>query len=270
MTRIQLYLKQTITYNVALMLMKNVREFLETFGGISVRLCQTLKFLVTGQINFKQVMEQSSRFAVDSLPITLSIVAMTAIILAMQIAPEMVKQGGKDYIGLLVSLTMIREIGVIMSGFAIISMIGSSQASELATMRVTEQIDAMKALKVSPFKYLFLPRIVAGFIMMPFVVIIASTFGILAGGLTAMTAAKDVTWLCYITSVWQGLYIRDINIMLFKSACFGGCISLISSSCGYDATGGAKGVGIATTKAVVWSFVAIVIIDCIFAVAFYM
>lgn len=269
MANLKLYLKQTITYQLTLMFLRHVREFFETFGDIAYRFVQVIKFIVTFQINRKQLFEQSSRFAVDSLPITLSIVSMTAIILAMQIAPEMVKQGGKDYIGMLVSLTMVREVGVIMSGFAIISMIGSSQASELATMRVTDQIDAMQALKVSPFRYLFLPRVLAGTIMMPFIVIIASAVGIIAGGLTAMTAAKDVTWLCYITSVWQGLYIRDINIMLFKAACFGGCISLVSSSCGYDAKGGAKGVGIATTKAVVWSFVAIVVIDCIFAVSFY-
>ena len=269
MANIQAYIHETITYKVLEIALNQVKEFFETFGDICYRFVQVLKYMFTLQINVKQVVEQSSRFAVDSLPITLSIVSMTAIILAMQVAPEMVKQGGKDYIGLLVALTMVREIGVIMSGFAIISMIGSSQASELATMRVTDQIDAMNVLKVSPFKYLFLPRVMAGFIMMPFVVIIATAVGILTGGLTAMLAAKDVTWLCYITSVWQGLYIRDINIMLFKAACFGGCISLVSSSCGYDATGGAKGVGIATTKAVVWSFVAIVIIDCIFAVAFY-
>ena len=269
MAKVRLYLKQTITYQLALMFLRHIREFLETFGNIAFQFVQVMKYLFSFQINFKQVIEQSSRFAVDSLPITLSIVSMTAIILAMQVAPEMVKQGGKDYIGLLVALTMVREIGVIMSGFAIISMIGSSQASELATMRVTDQMDAMEVLKVSPFKYLFLPRVLAGVIMMPFVVTIASAVGILAGGFTAMTAAKDVTWLCYVTSVWQGLYIRDINIMLFKAACFGGAISLISSSCGYEAKGGAKGVGIATTKAVVWSFVAIVIIDCIFAVAFY-
>ena len=269
MAKMHTYIQQTITYRVALIFVQHVREFFETFGDIAYRFYQVIKYILTFQINFRQLIEQSSRFAVDSLPITLSIVAMTAIILAMQIAPEMVKQGGKDYIGLLVALTMVREVGVIMSGFAIISMIGSSQASELATMRVTEQIDAMKVLKVSPFKYLFLPRVLAGFIMMPFVVIISSALGILAGGIAAMVAAKDVTWLCYITSVWHGLYIRDINIMLLKSACFGGCISLVSSSCGYDAKGGAKGVGIATTKAVVWSFVAIVIIDCIFAVAFY-
>ena len=269
MAKIRWYMEQTITYQVALMILKHLKEFLETFGDISYRFVQTLKYLFTLQINYKQVIEQSSRFAVDSLPITLSIVSMTAVILAMQVAPEMVKQGGKDYIGLLVALTMVREVGVIMSGFAIISMIGSSQASELATMRVTDQIDAMEVLKVSPFKYLFLPRVLAGFIMMPFVVVVSSTLGIIAGGFTAMMAAKDVTWLCYISSVWQGLYIRDINIMLFKAACFGGCISLISSSCGYEAKGGAKGVGIATTKAVVWSFVAIVIVDGIFAVAFY-
>ena len=269
MAKIYRYIRQTVTYNVTIALLKNLRDFFETFGDISYRFVQTLKFLFSFQINFKQLIEQSSRFAVDSLPITLSIVSMTAIILAMQVAPELVKQGGKDYIGLLMALTMVREVGNIMSGFAIISMIGSSQASELATMRVTDQIDAMEVLKVSPFKYLFLPRVLAGCIMMPFIVVIASTVGMIAGGLTAMAAAKDVTWLCYISSVWHGLYIRDINIMLFKASCFGGCISLISSSCGYEAKGGAKGVGIATTKAVVWSFVAIVIIDCIFAVAFY-
>lgn len=269
MSKVRFLIRETITYQIIVMFLKHVKEFMETFGNIAYRYIQVLKYIITFQINFKQLMEQSSRFAVDSLPITLSIVSMTAIILAMQVAPEMVKQGGKDYIGLLVALTMVREVGVIMSGFAIISMIGSSQASELATMRVTDQIDAMQVLKVSPFKYLFLPRVLAGMIMMPFVVIISSTIGIIAGGLTAMTAAKDVTWLCYITSVWQGLYIRDINIMLFKASCFGGCISLISSSCGYEAKGGAKGVGIATTKAVVLSFVSIVIIDCIFAVAFY-
>lgn len=269
MDKVGYFIRQTITYKIFLMFFNHVRSFLSTFGIISYRLYQVLKYLFTFQINFKQVIEQSSRFAVDSLPITLSIVVMTAIILSMQIAPELVKQGGKDFIGLLVALTMVREIGVIMSGFAIISMIGSSQASELATMRVTEQIDAMNSLKVSPFQYLFLPRVLAGFIMMPFVVVIASTCGIIAGGLTSIAAGKDVTWLCYVTSVWQGLYVRDINIMLFKSACIGGAISLISSSCGYEAKGGAKGVGNATTKAVVLSFVAIVIIDCIFAIAFY-
>ena len=84
----KLYIKQTITYNLLLVLLRNIRDFLETIGDIFYRLCQVLRYLLTFQINFKQLAEQSSRFAVDSLPITLSIVSMTAIILAMQIAPE--------------------------------------------------------------------------------------------------------------------------------------------------------------------------------------
>ena len=132
-----------------------------------------------------------------------------------------------------------------------------------------KHMKAMKTLKVPPVRYLFLPRVLSGIIMMPLITIITSACGILAGGLAAMAAGKDVTWLCYITSVRQGLYIRDINIMLLKAACFGGAISLISSCCGYDANGGAKGAGIAVSKAVVISFAAIVVIDCIFALMFY-
>lgn len=269
MNDVNIYFKQTATYQVSRLFLRQIRDFFETLGEIGLRFIQVLKYIVTFQFNRSQILEQSSRFAVDSLPITLSIVSMTAIIVAMQVAPEMVKQGGKDYIGMLVSLVMVREVGAIMSGFAIISMIGSAIASEIATMRVTEQIDAMKVLKVDPFKYLFVPRVIAGTIMMPFVVVIASFVGVLAGGIASSIASPEVSGLGYVSSVWYGLYTRDIGLCLFKSAFFGAAITLISASCGYDAQGGAKGVGIATTKAVVWSFVAIVIIDYLFALLFY-
>ena len=266
---LQKYLKQSATYKLFVQFLVVFADFLETLGRISQLGFHTLKCILKGEIELKELISQCDRFGVSSLPITLSIVGMTSIIVASQVANEMVKQGGGNFVGMLMTILIVREVGAIMSGFALTSMIGSSLASEIATMRVTEQVDAIEVLQVDPVRYLFVPRVLSGAIMMPFVVILATTFGILAGGLISMMSAKDVTWLCYVTSVWQGLYIRDINIMLFKAACFGGAISLISSSCGYDAKGGAKGVGIATTKAVVWSFVAIVIIDCIFAVAFY-
>ena len=93
----------------------------------------------------RAIIEQCARFGVSSLPITLSIVGMTSIIVSMQVAGEMVKQGAGNYVGMLVTMLLVREAGVIMSGFAIIFMIGSSMASEIATMRVTEQIDAIFA-----------------------------------------------------------------------------------------------------------------------------
>ena len=135
-------------------------------------------------------------------------------------------------------------------------------------MRVTEQIDAMKALKVDPIKYLFTPRVLAGILMMPLVVIIASVFGVL-GGAVASHFVGDLSYRAFFDSVWSGLCLRDINICLAKAVAFGGTIAIISCTCGYMAKGGAKGVGIATTRAVVWSFVAIVIWDLLFAVAFF-
>lgn len=269
MGNVNFYFKQTATYQLYRLILRQLNDFFETLGNIGIRFTRVLEYIFSLHIKKKHLLEQASRFAVDSLPITLSIVSMTAIIVAIQVAPEMVKQGGKDYIGMLVAMVMVREVGAIMSGFAIISMIGSSIASEIATMKVTEQLDAMKTLKVDPFQYLFVPRVLAGGIMMPFIVIVSSFVGILAAGLSATAVSPDVSGLSYVNSVWYGLDLKDIRICLLKSSVFGMAISLISASCGYDAQGGAKGVGIATTKAVVWSFVAIVIIDMIFALIFY-
>lgn len=264
--------KESATYNLAKLLLEQMQEFLDTLGEMSIRTFQVLKIVFCNifkrQLNWKLIMEQCSRFAVDSLPITLSIVGMCSIIISMQVAPEMVKQGGEKFVGMLMGVVMTREMGAIMSGFAIISMIGSAFASEIATMRVTEQVDALKVLKVNPVEYLFVPRVIAGFLMMPVVVIIASTFGLICSGVAAHLSAH-VSRLNYISSLWQGLFVKDIMVGLGKSACFGAAIAIISCTCGYLAYGGAKGVGLATTKAVVWSFVAICIIDYIFATIFF-
>ncbi len=264
--------RQSATFALGKMLVNQTQDFFETLGEMGIRTCQvfylTVKALIQRQMKWKLIIDQCSRFAVDSLPITLTIVGMVSVIISMQVAPEMVKQGGEKFVGALMAVVTTRELGVIMSGFAIISMIGSSYASEIATMRVTEQIDALKVLKVNPIEYLFIPRVVAGFVMMPVVVIIASTFGLLCSGIAAHLSAH-ISRLNYISSLWQGLYLKDIFVSLGKAACFGAAIAIISSTCGYLAYGGAKGVGLSTTKAVVWSFVAICIIDYIFASIFF-
>ena len=213
---------------------------------------------------FKEFMYQCYRFGVTSLPITLSIVGMTSIIVAMQVAGEMVKQGGGNYVGMLIAILMVREEAAIMAGFAIISMIGSSMASEIATMKVTEQIDAIKVLKVNPVHYLFTPRVLAGTFMMPLVVIISSLVGILGGAL-ASNIVSGLSYKAYFDSLWFGLHMHDLRVCIMQSFAFGFVISLISCSWGMEAKDGAKGVGFATTKAVVWAFVAIVIVDLIFA-----
>ena len=248
--------------------MSELEGFVTTLGNIALLGLEFFKGLKTFPTTYKSIMEQASRFGVSSLPITLSIVGMTSVIIAMQIAGEMVKQGAGNYVGMLVSILMVREEGVIMAGFAIISMIGSSLASEIATMKVTEQIDAIRVLRVNPVYYLFTPRVIAGTLMMPVVVIVSSLFGIL-GGAVASNLASGLTYKAYFDSVWFGLNMHDLNVCILKSLAFGFVITLISCSCGMEARDGAKGVGIATTKAVVWSFVAIVILDLIFAAMFF-
>jgi len=137
MGSLQKYYKQSATYKIFSGIFSELVNFLDTLGKITQNGIETLKCIFKGQINFKEVIEQCYRFGVTSLPITLSIVGMTSIIVASQVALEMVKQGGGNFVGLLMTILIVREVGVIMSGFAIISMIGSSLASEIATMRDT-------------------------------------------------------------------------------------------------------------------------------------
>ncbi|MCQ2565188.1 MAG: ABC transporter permease, partial [Clostridia bacterium] len=257
------------TYRILYILAKQFREFFETVGEMGMNFPQFIKYALTFQVRFSNFINQCCRFAVDSLPITLTIVGMTVIIIAIQITPQMVKQGGQNYVGMMLTIVIVRELANIMAGFAIISMVGSSMAAEVATMRVSEQIDAMQVLKVNPIKYLYVPRVLAGTVMMPIVVIVATLFGIICGGV-ASWLMSDVSWLNYINSAWHGVTVRDIGIFSLKAASFGAAITYISCSCGYFASGGAKGVGQATTKAVVWSFVTIAIIDTIFAMAFFL
>lgn len=261
--------KTTLTYSFLKIFFRGIKAFLIALGNIGKDFTRVAYYILRLRINFKATVEQSSRFAVDSLPITLTIVGMTSIIIAMQIAPELAKQGAEGYIGMLSALVMVRELSCIMAGFAIISMIGSSFASELASMAVGEQISAMKVLKVDPIEYLVVPRFLAGVIMMPFVFILSSFVGLICAAVISNWTA-NLSILNFVTSLWQGLYVRDIMIALLKASFFGGTISLISCSWGYSARGGAKEVGVATTQAVVWSFLAIAVWDYIFAVVFYL
>ena len=185
MSSLRKYYKQSATYKIFSGIFIEFKSFLETLGEIAMNGVATVRFTLFSKIDYKELVDQCYRFGVTSLPITLSIVGMTSIIVASQVALEMVKQGGSNFVGLLMSMLIVREVGVIMSGFAIISMIGSSLASEIATMRVTEQIDAIEVLKVNPIKYLFVPRVLAGTLMMPPVVLIASAVGVIAGAVTA-------------------------------------------------------------------------------------
>ena len=261
-------IKSTITFKVYRYIISMIEEFVSTVGNIVIYGKELFSLFFKLEFDKKAIIEQCARFGVSSLPITLSIVGMTSIIVSMQVAGEMVKQGAGNYVGMLVTMLLVREAGVIMSGFAIIFMIGSSMASEIATMRVTEQIDAIQVAKVNPIRYLFVPRVVSGVLMMPPVLVVATLVGVIGGGVAAHLAS-GLSYRAYFESVWSGLYMKDMNVALLKAIVFGCTIALISCVCGYTAKGGARGVGVATTKSVVWSFVSIVLWDLLFSIVFF-
>ncbi|MFH0702915.1 MAG: ABC transporter permease [bacterium] len=261
-------LKDTLTYRAIVYLISETFGWFENLGYIGINLINSVKYIFTGNINLKNTISQSARFGFDSLPITLLMVGISGMIIALQLAYEMVKQGAGNYVGSLVAVAIVREIGPIMGSFAVISMVGSSMAAEIGTMKVTEQIDAMKVLGINPIGYLIIPRILAGVFIMPFVITLANTVGII-GGLITSNIISGLSALNYIDSVWFGLTEKDIFVSLLKAGIFGGIIGLISSSSGYKTEGGAKDVGKATTDAVVWSFVTVVITDYIISLIFF-
>jgi len=260
MNKIIEILKQTLSYKIIQSLLAEMKDWLEIIGNMGMNLFFSLKCLFTGQLKSKLFFEQASRFGVDSLPISLLMVGLAGMIIALQIAKEMVKQGAADYVGMLVSVSIVRELGPVIGGFAVISMVGSSMAAEIATMKVTEQVDAIKVLGVNPIYYLITPRFFAGLFIMPFVVIVANMVGIVGG----MVMSKLVSGLNadnYINSVWIGLSVKDLLVSIFKGSVFGGIIALSCASIGYRTEGGAIDVGKATTTAVVWSFILMLIAD---------
>ena len=260
--------KNTLTWKIGSNLLKEAISGFESIGEIGNNFAQVMVYVFKGWVSYKNTLNQSAIFGFDSLLMSLSMVGLSGMIIALQISAEMVKQGAGSYVGMLVTMAIIREIGPIMAGFAVISMVGSAMAAEIATMKVTEQVDAMKVLGVNPVYFLIVPRVLAGFIIMPFAVVLANLTGIL-GGMFTSYIVSDLGVQNYIDSVWLGLSEKDIYVSLLKASLFGGIIALVSASMGYKTEGGAKEVCQATTNAVVWSFIAIVILDYIISLMFF-
>lgn len=261
-------LKETFTYKIARVLAGESIPALSLLGEIGTNFVKSIKHIIKGDIHWRNTIEQMSVVGCDSLYITLSLSTIAGMIISLQVAYEMAQQGAGAYVGMLVALTIVRELGPVMAAFSVTSLVGSAMAAEIATMKVTEQIDAMKVLGVNPIVYIIVPRVIAGFLMVPLLVIFANILAIL-GGMLVSNITADINMLNYLDSVWQGLKAKDVMVSLLKGAVFGVLITIICSSVGYATKGGAREVGIATTTGVVWSFLAMVIFDYLISLIFF-
>jgi phospholipid/cholesterol/gamma-HCH transport system permease protein len=189
-------------------------------------------------------------------------------VLALQSAQRFAQSGATAYVGGLVALAIVREIAPIFTCLAVGARAGTAIAAEIANMQVTEQVDALRILRISPIRYLLVPRLLACLCALPMLTLIGSVVAI-AGG---MVVAQTVTGLHYskfLESVWLSLKPSDVRISLFKAMIFGIILAAISCTVGLNTRGGAKDVGLATTRAVVLISITIIIADFLLTWVFF-
>ena len=208
---------------------------------------------------------QMRRIGVDSLPVALFIAAFTGVVLALQASYTFTGAVPLYFVGTLVGKTMMLELGPVLAGLALAGRVGASMAAELGTMKVTEQVDALETLAYDPQSYLVVPRVLAGTLMFPVIVAFAMATGIITGWLTSLVLL-DLSTPDFLKGLKLFYVFKDVWFGLLKSATFGFTITLVGCIVGLATRGGAEGVGRATTRAVVYSAILILVLDAFLAV----
>jgi phospholipid/cholesterol/gamma-HCH transport system permease protein len=208
----------------------------------------------------RDVVEQFEQIGIGSLTVVVLTGFFTGAVLALQTGITLDQFGARPFVGRLISASMIKELGPVLTGLMLAGRIGSGIAAELGSMVVTDQINALRALGTDPIRKLVVPRVLAGLFMAPVLTVIANTVGILGGWLIAVFQLRVASSL-YWSSIIEGLYMDDAIMGLVKPFCLGYVIVTIGCYVGLRTRGGTQGVGRATTQAVVAASVAVIAVD---------
>ena len=229
-------------------------------GKAGLFFAHTLSQLVRG-VRIKLLIQQMAAIGFDSLPIVLLTAFFTGGVLALQTYSGFASATlASTQLGPVVALSMVRELGPVLASLMVAGRVGAAIAAEIGTMRVTEQIDAMKTLATNPLRYLVVPRVLAAILTVPMLVMIANVVGIF-GGYLVSTNMLDINPFTFQNSAFNVLEAEDLTLSLTKGAFFGFLVGFWGCYQGYMTKGGAQGVGKATTVAVVYASVSILIID---------
>lgn len=245
-----------------------VIEGLASIGRLARFAGQAVSHVVRPPFYFGRTFEQMISIGYFSLPVVGLTALFTGAALAQQIYVGGSRFNAESAVAAVTVIAMVRELGPVLGGLMVAGRVSSSMAAELGTMRVTEQIDAMTTLSTDPFKYLIVPRIVASVIVLPLLTIVANIIGVLGGFLIA-TERLGFNAANYLKVTNQYLETDDVVSSLVKAAVFGFVIALMGCYHGFRSTGGAAGVGRATTNAVVSAFILILFTNLIITVLFF-
>lgn len=216
----------------------------------------------------QSIFEQMLFVGVRSLLIVFFVTLFTGIVISMQTAPQLESLGAVIYVAGLVAVSITRELGPVLTGLVIAGRVGAAMSAELGTMKVTEQVEALESMALNPVRFLVVPRFLALIIMLPCLTILGDAVGIFGGYLIGVFNLHINPGL-YIDTTFRFLTAKDIMTGIAKSFVFGGIIALIGCHYGLNTSGGAEGVGKATTTSIVTSFILIIVADCILTAVFF-
>jgi|SRR5438445_843983 len=223
-------------------------------------LWRTVTWAVRPPWEIEEWFRQMVRVGVESVPVVFLTTMFTGMVFALETYNGFHRVHAENYVGSAVALAMLRELSPVLVGLMVTGRVGSSMAAEIGTMRVTEQIDALKALATDPVHYLFVPRVIAGLAMLPFLVILGDALGI-GGGYLVAVKLLGANAVIYKNVTWQFLGLKDLWTGAIKAGVFGLILTLTGCVRGYYTSGGAEGVGRSTTRAVVSASLIILLTD---------
>lgn len=227
-------------------------------GKFTLFLLKSVRVFFTSRLKVKKCFAQMQHIGVESFNIVVLTGVFTGMVFALQTYIGFQRVGGEQFIGAVVALGMIRELGPVLTGLMVTGRAGSSITAEIGTMRITEQIDALRTLRINTFQYLVVPRMFASIIMLPCLTAFSMVFGI-AGGYFICVHVLQLSSQDFADSVKNYVELSDIRGGLIKAAFFGFILSWVSTYKGFYTRGGARGVGIATTQSVVLGSIFILI-----------
>ncbi len=241
---------------------------LDLLGGIGARVLfvgEIRRALREGRTWRREVFHQMRAIGVDSLPLTIMVAAFIGGVIAIQIRYQLFPGIQPSIVGLSTRQIVILETGPLLTGLVLAGRVGAKMTAEIATMRVTEQIDALETLAFDPVAYLVVPRLIAAIVMLPLLTIFADIAGVCAGLLSSVLVA-DVQLAQFLEGMRLGYDQFQVTYSLIKATLFGGAIAFLCTFEGYKTFGGAEGVGKSTARAVVITSIAILILDATTAV----
>ncbi len=244
---------------------------LATIGQLTLFMLNSASHFVRPPIYFRLIGRQMIDVGYYSLPVVGLTTLFSGMVIALQSytgATRVTADAALENVTAVVVLSITRELAPVLAGLMVAGRIGASMAAEIGTMRVTEQIDALTTLSTNPIKYLVVPRIIAGLTMLPLLVLVGDVIGIF-GGYVIGVFKLDFNPALYIQKTYNFLEYIDVISGLVKAAVFGFVVTLLGCYMGYHSSGGAQGVGAATTNAVVASAILILILNYMISQLFF-